>query len=348
MISVFEHPWLGGLFSDDAAAALWSPDAQVDHWIAFETALARAGRISAEDADAAKAVLRRFRADHGRLRARTGVDGLPIPEFVRQLRAEAGAPKAALHAGATSQDVLDTALALTLRGLTGLLLARLDAVAATLADLRLTHGAARLMGRTRMQAALPITVGDRIDAWRAPLVEHAARLAALRPGVERLQLGGPVGTAEAFGADAAAIATTMAGMLGLNVAQRVWHTDRSAIVDYAHRLSLISGSLGKMGQDVALMAQQGLDEAAFRGGGASSAMPHKSNPVRAELLVTLARFNATLIAGMHHAMIHEQERSGAAWTLEWMILPQIAVATARALSAASELLAEVARLGPEG
>ena len=85
-------------------------------------------------------------------------------------------------------------------------------------------------------------------------------------------------------------------------------------------LSQISGSLGKIGQDICLLAQAG-DEIALEGGGKSSAMPHKQNPVLAELLVTLARYNATQISGMHHALIHEQERSGAAWTLEWMILP---------------------------
>ena len=67
-------------------------------------------------------------------------------------------------------------------------------------------------------------------------------------------------------------------------------------------------------------------------------MPHKQNPVGAEVLVTLARFNATLLAGMHQSLVHENERSGAAWTLEWMLLPQMAVATGAALRNAMALL----------
>ncbi|MBR7508544.1 adenylosuccinate lyase family protein, partial [Mycobacterium tuberculosis] len=60
-------------------------------------------------------------------------------------------------------------------------------------------------------------------------------------------------------------------------------------------------------------------------------MPHKQNPVQAELLVTLARYNATQLSGMHQALVHEQERSGTAWTLEWMILPSMVMASATSL-----------------
>ena len=93
------------------------------------------------------------------------------------------------------------------------------------------------------------------------------------------------------------------------------------------------------------MSQQGIDEVELSGGGGSSAMPHKQNPVLAELLVTLARFNATQVPAMHDAMVHEQERSGAAWSLEWMILPQMAQATARSLTAGNEICQSISRIG---
>jgi 3-carboxy-cis,cis-muconate cycloisomerase len=130
------------------------------------------------------------------------------------------------------------------------------------------------------------------------------------------------------------------------VADSVWHTDRTAIASYAGCLSLISAALGKLGMDVCLMAQQGLDEIALRGGGTSSAMPHKSNPILAELLVTLARLNATQVAAMHHAALHEQERSGASWMLEWMVLPQMATCTGRGLLAAQEVLEQIVDFAP--
>jgi len=92
------------------------------------------------------------------------------------------------------------------------------------------------------------------------------------------------------------------------------------------------------------MAKIGTD-IRLSGGGGSSAMPHKQNPVKAEALVALARFNAIQLTGMHQALVHEAERSGAAWTLEWLILPQMVVATAAALRLAAELAAQIESLG---
>lgn len=93
------------------------------------------------------------------------------------------------------------------------------------------------------------------------------------------------------------------------------------------------------------MSQQGVDEIALDNAGGSSAMPHKQNPVLAELLVTLARFNATQVSAMHQGLVHEQERSGAAWALEWMVLPQMAQATARSLAASIEICQAISHVG---
>jgi 3-carboxy-cis,cis-muconate cycloisomerase len=120
---------------------------------------------------------------------------------------------------------------------------------------------------------------------------------------------------------------------------------RENLADYANWLSLVTGSLGKMGQDIALMAQQGIDEIALSGGGGSSAMPHKQNPVLAETLVTQARFNATQLPAMHHALVHEQERSGSAWPLELMVLPAMVTTTGTALTHAHNLISQITRVG---
>ncbi len=129
MISVFDHPWNGGLFGDDEIAEIWSPETQLGHLRSFEAALARAlgavGQVPAGAGEAAAKCIMSTEIDLDALRSKTGIDGLPVPEFVRQLRASAGETAEAVHAGATSQDVLDTALALTLRDMTVLLLTRL-------------------------------------------------------------------------------------------------------------------------------------------------------------------------------------------------------------------------------
>ena len=196
-----------------------------------------------------------------------------------------------------------------------------------------------------MQAALPISVADRIETWSLPLARHVARLAEIRQRLLVLQFGGAVGTRHVLGDTSDAVASVFAAELGLECLGKADHAMRDTIGEFANWLSLVSGSLGKMGQDIALMAQQGLDEIDVVGGGSSSAMPHKSNPILAELLVTLARYNATQLSGMHQALIHEQERSGAAWALEWMIVPSMILSTSRGLSAGSELVASIERIG---
>lgn len=350
MISVFDHPWYGALFGDDAAAALWSAGAQRRHYLAFEAAYSRAlgsaGLVGVDAAERAARAIADNPPDDATLARGTARDGLPVPALVAALRDAAGADAGAVHTGTTSQDVLDTALALTLRDQSDLLATRLGALQDRFAALSARFGSATLMGRTRMQAALPVTAAHRIDSWARPLADHAARLAALRPQVELVQLAGPVGTGDSMDGHAPRMARQIAAELGLHVAPACWHTRRDGLAEFAGLLSLITGSLGKMGQDVALMALQGIDEITLTGGGSSSAMPHKQNPILAELLVTLARFNATQLSGLHQALVHEQERSGSAWALEWMLLPPMAVATARALAAALDICDRVTRIGP--
>lgn len=347
MTDVFDHPWLGGLFADPDMAALWSPDAHLARMRAFEAAFSRAiGRAGLADrAEAAARAIEGAVFDMDDLRAGTGQDGVVVPRLVRQMKAAAGDAAGAVHAGATSQDVIDTAAAMAMRDTLALIDARLGTLAEALEALTARFGDCPLMGRTRMQAATEITVRDRIAPWLLPLADHRTRIAEARPRIARLQLGGASGDRADLGDRADAVASDMAKALGLENPARGWHAMRDGVAEFAGLLSLVSGTLGKMGQDMALMAQQGIGDIALSGGGTSSAMTHKQNPVLAELLVTLARFNAGQLALVHQALIHEQERSGAAWALEWMVLPPMAQATGRALTGAIALVGQIRRIG---
>jgi len=349
MISVFNHPWLGGLFADEDCHELFATEAQLQHMLEIEASFSRAlgysGRLNSELAEAAAKLIGTAKIDVSALRDGTARDGVVVPELVRQLKRLPGIAEDAVHNGMTSQDVIDSALSLTLKRVTDLLSARLSAVISCIRRFEIQFGENTVMGRTRMQAALPIPLSHRLEAWVAPLEAHLDRLEGLRGKVELLQLGGPVGTGSELGDERKEIAEFMSNALGLKVASCVWHTSRDGIVEYASVLSLISGALGKVGTDLCLMAQQGIDEATFQKAGGSSAMAHKNNPVLAELLVTLARFNATQVSAMHQSLIHEQERSGAAWTLEWMVLPQMAMTTSVGLAKATELLETVQSFG---
>lgn len=351
MIAPFDHPWLGGLFRDTEAAEIWSPERQITHMLAFEAAYTRAlgwvGKIEKSTADQISGQIKAFKPDIADLRVGTARDGVVVPTLVAQLRQAIQTDTSDIHTGTTSQDVIDTALSLVLKDFNVLLDSRLVTLGAAFTNLYDQFGSRTIMGRTRMQAALPITLSDRLSTWSHPLATHRKRLASLRPTVEVLQLGGAAGDRAALGPDAAEIARNMAAELRLENPPAAWHAMRDGIAEYASLLSLISGTLGKFGQDICMMAQQGIDEVTLNSGGGSSAMPHKQNPVLAELLVTLARFNAIQISGMHQALIHEQERSGAAWALEWMILPQMAQVTARSLAAATEICKSVTLIGTQ-
>ena len=346
--SVFDHPWLGALFAAPEIAALWSAEAQLAHLLAFERAytrgLASVGRIGAEDEAGALAAIDSFAPDMAALAAGTARDGVVVPDLVRQLRSGLGTAEA-IHSGATSQDVIDTALVLTLRDVGEVLSRELGAAIADLTELEARFGDAEIMGRTRMQAALPIRAATRLRAWRRPLKNHVQHLEDLAPRVFRLQLGGAVGDNRALDGDADGVMENVGRSLDLNYTGGPWHSDRSGISEFGNWLALVTGSLGKIGQDACLMAQQGVDEIAIAGGGGSSAMPHKSNPVKAELLVTLARFTAGQAGVLNQALVHEQERSGAAWALEWMVLPQMTMAAGCALRTVHDLLSGITRIG---
>jgi 3-carboxy-cis,cis-muconate cycloisomerase len=340
-VSALDSPILSPFLGDDEVAAYFSVEADIRAMADFESALARAqasvGIIPAMAAADIAAACDQFMPDVVDLGRGAAQDGVVAPTLVKLLRAKVGSPhEIHVHRGATSQDVVDTSLILRLKPVLALFEARLRALIGSLHALEASQGVTSLMGRTRMQRALPIHAADKLRNWREPLQRHIERLAELRSRLLVVQFGGAVGVRGDLDGKGEAIAAELAKLLQLR-AGPCWHVQRDALAELASWLSLVAGSLGKIGADVALMAQNEIGEVRLAEGGGSSAMPHKSNPVRAEALVTLARFNAALIGAQHQALVHENERSGAAWTLEWLVLPQMIVATAAALRHAAAL-----------
>lgn len=343
--SPFEHPFLSGLLGDEEIARHLSADADIKAMLRFEATLARAqaglGLIPAHAGERIAAACGTFEPDMARFKSAVGTDSVVIPELVKQLRQAVGGDAANhVHFGATSQDAIDTSLMLRMKAIHVIFVDRIRRILALLDGLDQRFGSHPLMGFTRMQAAIMIRVSDRVESWRGSL---ARQLTALNNLEFPVQLGGAAGSLDKLGSHGTAVRAALAEELGL-ADTRQWQSQRDGIADIGHHLSLVTGALGKIGQDLALMAQSGR-EISMSGGGKSSAMAHKQNPVEAETLVALARFNAVQLSGLHQAMVHEQERSGAAWTLEWLILPQMVMATATSLRLAAETLTQIERMG---
>jgi 3-carboxy-cis,cis-muconate cycloisomerase len=312
---------------------------------AWTIALRDAGLVDPPAAQLALDAIEHFTPDVSNLGEGSERDGLPVPALVKQLKLAAGDGASAIHRGATSQDVIDTAVVLCLLGVLDVMQARFEKIAEGLAQLAAAHGAKPLMGRTRMQAANPITVGDRIAAWAAPISAALLHIPTMRAEIGKVQYGGAVGNRAGVDGQGDVIAASLGRTLGLSHDRPVWHSDRSAIVSFGHWLVLTSGALAKIGQDVALMAQQGIGDIRLKGGGGSSAMPHKQNPIRAEVLMALGRYITGQQGILGGALIHEQERSGSAWTLEWLVLTQMTEAAGTSLRHTVDLLDQITDMG---
>lgn len=342
--ALFTDPELGPLFSDEAL---------LGRCLEFESALARVqGRLGAIPEAAAARIAEALAAtlpaslDLQRLAADAARDGVVVPGLVRQLRERLAVGDGAdaadhLHYGATSQDVLDTALALQLKAALPLLRSRLTATVAALADLAREHRDTPMVGRTHGRQAVPITFGLKCAAWLAPLLRHDQRLAELEGRVLVVQLGGAAGTLAPLGDRGPRVRAALAAELGLGATPVAWHAQRDGLVELAAWLANVSGSLAKLAQDVILLSAEEVGEVAVasdRGEpGGSSTMPQKRNPIRCELIVAAARACAAAAGSMQHAAVQEHERGTHGWHLEWTALPQLVAYCGGALAKAADL-----------
>ncbi len=330
------------LFGDSEVAGVFSESQFIRFMLDFESALAKVqGRLKVIPAEAAAEIASKattIEVDVRRLRSGVEKSGVPVIELVNQLREQvAGDAASYVHWGATSQDVVDTALVLQIQSALAIMEPRLKQVCARLARLADQHRTTLMAGRTHSQQALPVPFGLKVAGWLAPLLRHRERLEEIKPRLLTLQLGGAAGTLSAMGVSGTAVMAAMAVELDLSTPRMPWHTQRDSLVEFAGWLSLVSSSLAKMAQDIILMAQSEvgeLRETADITRGGSSTMPQKSNPIISELIIAAARTNASLLSNMHQAMVQEHERATHGWQMEWLALPQMVELTAACLDKA--------------
>jgi 3-carboxy-cis,cis-muconate cycloisomerase len=338
--SLTSEPGLfGGLYGRGTAASLLGDEAWLRAMLDVEAALARAcageGLIPGAAARAIVAACGSGDFDLASIAGEAALHASPVVPLVAALRAVVGEPGAQyVHAGATSQDVLDTALMLCVHRALGPLLEDAGAAAAAAARLAAEHRATPVAGRTLLQQALPTSFGLHAAGWLYGIDAASRRLAAIRAQGLPVQMGGPVGNR------APGVAARVAAELSLAEPPLPWHTIRVAPANLACALGVLAGVLGKLARDVTLMAQQEVGELreGGEGRGASSAMAHKRNPVGAVSVLACAKRAPGLVATILACMEQEHERAAGAWQAEWGVHAELIGLVGSAAAWARELL----------
>jgi 3-carboxy-cis,cis-muconate cycloisomerase len=304
----------------------------LDFEAALATAQAAEGLIPEADATAIAAACRSLAPDIAVLAEEAAHAGTLAIPLVARLRAALNdthpEAAAAVHRGATSQDLADTALMLQARAAMALLVAETTRLETALATLSERHAATPALGRTLLQGALPITFGLKTAGWLTGI--HAARTRLQREAEAALllQLGGAVGTLVGMGGGETplAVAQRLADALGLGLPVTPWHTRREAIAGLGAALAILTGATGKIARDIALLAQNEVAEAfepRLPGRGGSSAMAHKRNPTGCQVALSAALRTPGLAGTLLAGLAQEHERGLGGWQAEGPVLADL-------------------------
>ena len=321
--------------------------------LSFEAALAQAeskvGLISESHAARIAAACDPDLFDLALIGREAVASATPVVPLVDELRRVVGPDAApAVHRGATSQDAMDTGMMLVARDGLDLILAGLSVLAARCADLAKGHRSDPMAGRTLLHRALPITFGLKSANWMIGVLEARGPLAALRHNRLAVQLGGPVGTLDAFGEHGFEVVELLARNLGLAVPEIPWHTTRNRVVELVTGLVSAAGSAAKISNDLLLLSQDEVGEVAAANPGRSSSMPHKRNlvqAVEARAAFACAAAQAGMLIGLPPG---EHERAAGSWQAEWTAVSQAfrftAGAVDRTVQALTGLQVDVAQM----
>jgi 3-carboxy-cis,cis-muconate cycloisomerase len=336
------------LYASAAMRALMTDRARLQRMLDFEAALVRAeAAVGVVSATAVTEIAEACKAERYNINLLVEA-AIPTGNFatavVTALTNEVARknPQAAgyVHWGATSQDVIDTALALELRAAMDALLVDLEVAIKGFNALAGRHRRTLSVARTLMQQALPMPFGLKLAGYAAALARSRERLSRLRREALALQFGGAAGTLAALGDKGFGVAERLAALLDLPLPDGPWHAHRDRFAEIASAFAILAGTCGKIAGDVALMMQTEVSEAfepAPGGRGGSSTLPHKRNPMGAVAALSAATMAPNLTATLLAAQVQQHERGLGGWQTEWMTLPTLALVTSGALQAVAEI-----------
>ena len=328
-------------------AELFSDESVLQAMLDFEVALARAeahvGVIPRATPEHLAAIAKAEGFDVavlGREMLRAGTPAIPVVKALTdKVRTRNSEAAGYVHWGATSQDVADTALVLLLKRAQPEVTSDLLRLEKSLHQLSEQHKDTVMLGRTLLQAAPPVTFGLTAAGWLGAIHRSHENLDAAFAGALVTQFGGASGTLAALGQDGIAVARALAEELGLALADAPWHTQRERLATLICACGVLTGSLGKMARDIALLMQNEVSEVAEPGGagrGGSSTMPHKRNPVACSLTLAAAHRVPGLVASFLSSMVQENERGVGGWQAEWPIVAAVVQSTGLAVASMTE------------
>lgn len=330
---IIDSIFLKDLYGTPEMRAVFDDLHLLQKWLDAEVALAQAeAELGVIPAYAAEEIARRARAemlDTARIKQLVDQTVHPIVPVIRVLKESCqGNAGEYIHWGATTQDIMDTAMILQVKEAIAIIESRLAALVEALTALAIRHRDTPMAGRTHGQQALPITFGYKVAVWLAEVQRHQERLAQCKPRVLVGQFGGAVGTLASVPEQGLQIQQGMMQRLGLGVPLIAWHAARDNLTEFASLLGMMAATSGKIAHEVISLQRTEIGEVEepFNVGKiGSSTMPHKRNPMICEAILALARLSMRSVPAAMDAMIQEHERDWVGDHMEWAYLPELCI-----------------------
>lgn len=340
---------LDWLYSDHEVSTILSFESTFRTWIRVEISLAETqfdlGRINLECMSAIRELQNMPLPEPDEFLAATRNVGYPIFELVALMNQRLPIEhRGVLHLGATTQDIMDSALAIQIKAVGEILLRKVTIVGDGLAKLVEEHDRTVMPGRTHAQHATPTTFGLKCAVYLAEVSRHARRLKFALDGCAKVSLFGAAGTSAALGVNAAEIRRSLARKLDLQDAPVPWHVSRDSILEFVFSCSMICTTLVRLAREIVELSRTEIAEVSEAEGwhrGASSTMPQKRNPITSEAVIGMGLFTVGMASIMSRAAESQHERAAGEWQLEWKVLPEVMSAAASTLSLASALVHQI-------
>lgn len=342
------QPWtmLQDTFGDAEMTSIFSEAATVRGWASVERALAQAqattGVIPADVAAGIVARIDSLDIPTGALAEGIRHVGYPIVGLLAAIGRDAPSEVAAyVHWGATTQDIMDTGLALQLAAALDRLETLVLELGDVLAQLAGDHRSSVMAARTHGQQAVPTTFGAKAASWLAELTRQLERLRQARPRIAVVELFGAGGTSAAMGSQAADIRDAMARSLGLTRTDVPWHAARDGVVEACFIGASLASTCVRVAREVVDLARTEIGEVhetLSHGRGASSTMPQKANPILSESIVGMGSIALSLMPAALTAMQSRHERAAGEWQIEWDVVPTVMTMSAGSLALTREVL----------